>query len=133
MQTTCAPYYFNKYSQLSSGVANDPEFYLVNTFGGDIGGPIKKDKLFYFFNYEGQRVGTHQVVEATLPTATFMAGELTYQDTNGNKDTLSASQVATMDAPCLDNTFNGQPVCPNGPGANANLLSYYSNVLRLDF
>ena len=25
--------YFNKYSQLSSGVANDPEFYLVNTFG----------------------------------------------------------------------------------------------------
>ncbi len=120
--------YFNKYSELSSGTANDPEFYLVNTFGGSVGGPIKKDKLFYFFNYEGQRVGTHQVVGATVPTSSFMAGELQYQDVNGNTDTLSAQQVAQLDMPCESNTFNGQPVCPNGPGANAAILSYYKTV-----
>ncbi len=123
--------FFNKYSQLSGSKPNNPQFYLVNTFGGAFGGPIKKDKLFYFGNYEGQRVGTHQVVGATLPTTTFMAGELQYPDTNGNTDLLSAQDVAKLDMPCTTNTFNGQPVCPNGPGANAAVLAYYANIPKV--
>lgn len=41
---------------------------LQNQFGGNIGGPIKKDKLFYFVGYQGfrQRVGVSQLV--SVPT-----------------------------------------------------------------
>src|SRR6266571_2090129 len=37
----------------AQGKAKPP--YHFNQFGGDIGGPVKKDKLFFFFDYDGQR------------------------------------------------------------------------------
>jgi hypothetical protein len=119
--------YFLKYNDVSTGSPNTPPFYLVNTFGGSLGGPIFKDKLFFFFNYEGQRIATHDVVGATVPTPNFMSGGLAYVDANtGETDTLTAPQVATMDKPCTTNTFNGAPVCPNGPGYNTAVNSYLS-------
>jgi Carboxypeptidase regulatory-like domain/TonB dependent receptor len=124
---TVANSYFNKNEQLSSDSSNTPQKYVLNTFGGAIGAPILKDKLFYFFNYEGKRQAISDVVGATVPTATFMGGGLSYLDSSGNTDTLSPAQVAAMDQPCTTQTFQGSPVCPNGPGANAALLKYLSS------
>lgn len=36
--------------------------YHYNQFGGNIGGPIKKDKVFFFFDYDGQRNTTPNIV-----------------------------------------------------------------------
>jgi outer membrane receptor protein involved in Fe transport len=36
----------------------------INQFGGTLGGPIKKDRAFFFFAYDGQRSNIPQVVDA---------------------------------------------------------------------
>jgi len=43
--------------------------FLHNQFGGSIGGPIKKDKLFFFGDYQGLRERTGTTIETTVPTA----------------------------------------------------------------
>ncbi|MCX6633970.1 MAG: TonB-dependent receptor [Acidobacteria bacterium] len=45
----------------------------VNQFGGSLGGPIRKDKLFFFFTYEGYRQQTTGVSTGQVPTAEFRA------------------------------------------------------------
>src|SRR5580704_17465370 len=46
--------YFNKESQIIEGAPNRPQHILRNTFGGTFGGPIQKDRLFFFAAFEGQ-------------------------------------------------------------------------------
>ena len=55
---------------------------IRNQFGGALGGPIKKDKLFFFVDYEGNRQVQGQYTTATIPTDQQRAG--VFVDTNGN-------------------------------------------------
>ena len=41
--------------------------YHFNQFGGNVGGPVIKDKLFFFFDYDGQRNLTGNPILVTLP------------------------------------------------------------------
>lgn len=43
----------------------------VNHFGGSLGGPLLKDKLFFFSDFEWMRLGIPIVTPATVPTAAF--------------------------------------------------------------
>jgi hypothetical protein len=122
---TVANEWFNKYTELYLGEPNIPQKYVMNTFGGAVGGPIKKDRLFFFFNFEGQRQAINEVVTRTLPTQNFYSGELGYQDANGNTDWLTASQVTQIDETV--NPASGIPCTPSiGCGPNPNVLSYYN-------
>src|SRR5215469_6612466 len=47
--------------------------YHFNQFGGSFGGPIIKDHLFFFFDYDGQRNTTGNPVLVTLPAPTTAA------------------------------------------------------------
>ncbi|HKR28320.1 MAG TPA: carboxypeptidase regulatory-like domain-containing protein [Acidobacteriaceae bacterium] len=50
-----------------TGKAQKPEL-VRNQFGGAIGGPIHRDRLFYFADYEGNRQVQAQYSAATVPT-----------------------------------------------------------------
>jgi hypothetical protein len=132
---TVANDFFNKNNELSAGLPNIPQKYVQNVFGGSIGGPAKKDKLFYFFNYEGLRRAIDQIVQTTVPSTQFMQGILQYVDGNNNVDSIPWTSITGQDLTHLDaacqnpsNYFNGTSVCPWGAGPDPNILSYYSGV-----
>ena len=56
-------------------VGSTPAF-RRNQFGGVLGGPIKKDKTFFFTGYEGLRQGLGTTQIATVPTALARQGIL---------------------------------------------------------
>ncbi len=52
--------------------------YTRNLYGGSIGGPVIKDKTFFFINYQGDRFVTSLTNVSTVPTAAFKSGIFTY-------------------------------------------------------
>ncbi|MGA7217509.1 MAG: carboxypeptidase-like regulatory domain-containing protein, partial [Candidatus Sulfotelmatobacter sp.] len=116
---TAANDWFNKAAQINEGEPNQAAFLLRNTFGADIGGPIIKDKLFFFVAYEGQRKREDLQVTRVVPSQAMQTGSITYfctQDPSCPSSgvyTLNAGQIASMDPNCA-----GNGTCPLGPGPN---------------
>ncbi len=94
-----------------------------NQFGGSIGGPIMKDALFFFFDYEGRRDAQQVTNLRIVPLQHFREGRVAFLNnvagcpTNARLTTapqcitiLSQAQVAALD--------------PLGIGADASLLSF---------
>lgn len=71
--------YFNKLSQLKAGKPSEAPLLNKNIYGGSVGGPILKDRLFYFGNFEALREKRESVVERAVPSAAMRDGVLTYR------------------------------------------------------
>jgi hypothetical protein len=55
--------------------------FINNQFGGTIGGPIKKNKVFYFASYDGTRLVQGSAVAAQVPTPAMKTGDLSASPT----------------------------------------------------
>jgi len=67
--------YFNKQTQLSAGLANTPPDFHRYQEGGAIGGAIKKDKVFFFGDYEDtQQIQFEGVDYFSVPTKAERVG-----------------------------------------------------------
>lgn len=70
------PFEANDWFSNAAGVPRTP--LVRNTFGGALGGPIWKDKLFFFYSYEGRRDATASGVTEVVPLASLGQGNLNY-------------------------------------------------------
>ncbi|HTX41940.1 MAG TPA: carboxypeptidase regulatory-like domain-containing protein [Acidobacteriaceae bacterium] len=71
--------FFNKQTEIAEAQPNTPLKLIRNVFGADIGGPIVRDKAFYFLNYEGRRDTQGFVSNSdVVPLPHYRAGYLEY-------------------------------------------------------
>ncbi len=139
-------YWFGRYNALGArdffnhvpGTPQNP--YTRNDFGASAGGPIKKDKAFWFVNYEGQRFITTLTNASTVPTAAFKTGVFTAPDpvtgmpdpVNALDNTLGPNGSALPLDPSMQKIFALYPN-PNGPPVYPGLSGtlFYPSVSRL--
>jgi Carboxypeptidase regulatory-like domain len=142
--------WFNKHAQLTNGEPNTPASLLRNTFGGSVGGAIKKDRIFYFAAYEGQRTREATQTSRTVPSDTLREGIMLYQcgdPTQCPGGTQQVQGIDTSQLPALtpkeysvnvpngyyalssaniasmDPNCSANGVCPWGAGVNPNSLA----------
>jgi hypothetical protein len=81
--------YFFKASQILGGVKNEPPQFTQNQFGASAGGPLIKDKTFWFFSWESFRLRQGQVFTTNVPTAAERNGDFRgLTDQAGNPITI---------------------------------------------
>jgi hypothetical protein len=76
---TSANDYFVKQAELQSGDANEAPKLIRNIFGASVGGPIWKNRLFFFANFEGYRQAEQNSVVRIVPSAAMRDGIMQYQ------------------------------------------------------
>ncbi|MFL6257580.1 MAG: carboxypeptidase regulatory-like domain-containing protein [Pyrinomonadaceae bacterium] len=121
--TTANDFFNNK-----AGVAR-PQL-LRNIFGGAIGGPIIKDRLFFFGTYEGYREATATSVLREVPLPTLGQGIVRYRTANGASDP-SCPAGTPSGVRCLNVAqINAAYVAANGvtPGINPLALAVIASA-----
>jgi hypothetical protein len=152
----------NEYHRDPSLVANSwfsnnsdpvvPRNHLIqNQFGGDVGGPIKKDKAFFFFDFNDSRIISSTFVQRTVPLDSLRNGNVGYINSANTISYLSPAQVAGLDPagigesgtwvsgftsrfPHSNNSATGDGVNSGGYAFNAPNNDYEINyVARVDY
>lgn len=73
------------------------ESLIRHTFGGAVGGPIVKERAFFFYSFEGDRI-TRSVLTLprNVPLPSLGRGEIRYRNPSGGITTLTSAQVNTI-------------------------------------
>ncbi len=117
---------------------------VQNQFGAALGGPIKRDKLFFFADYEGFRRITRQLTLSTLPTMAQRQGNLglpvrnplTGRDYPNGVIPLSdmtafarkvLDELPAVNRPGISNNFESLPRRSDGNDKGDLKVDYYAN------
>ncbi|MBO0910761.1 MAG: TonB-dependent receptor [Acidobacteria bacterium] len=131
---TSANDYFVKQSQLASGQSNRPPKLIRNIFGAAVGGPVIKNRLFFFTNYEGARQREENSVLRVVPTDALRDGVMMYQCDDPAACPSSSVQGVSQRSYAVPAGFFGlspanlvmmDPVTQAPKGPNAAMLAYF--------
>jgi hypothetical protein len=105
-----------------------------NMFGGAVGGPIKRDKLFFFFSFQDNPINSWSPGLATYPTAAMRAGDLSGlpQAYDPAGLVLSANGTYSNNTPFVGNQIPASRIDPAAAAINSyypmpNLPGFYNN------
>jgi hypothetical protein len=102
---------------------------IYNQFGGTVGGPITRDKLFYFLSYDGLLSRQTYSLFGTVPTEAAKAGNLSevstpvYDPATGTPDGLGREPFAGNVVPVSRFSAPTQKILPLWPAANQSGLA----------
>jgi hypothetical protein len=131
------------YDFLQNDAANATNWYATSKaplrydlFGGNLGGPVLRDKLFGFFDYSGLRSHTSGLSQNRVPTVEERAGNFsadpgviydpsTYNPVTGTTSPFSGNTIPTI-SPFAQLWLQNYPL-PNVP-LNADNINYIVNI-----
>jgi Carboxypeptidase regulatory-like domain len=67
--------YFNKQTQLANGQKNEPPPWTQNQYGIQVGGPVFKDRTFFYVSWEQYRQRTGSPFTTTVPQTAMLSGD----------------------------------------------------------
>jgi len=124
--------FFNNSTILENGQNVPREPLIRNQFGGRLGGPIFKDKLFFFVSYEGKRESRGLSRNRLVYTSTALTGVFRYikglptTPQNAAAVTVTAQAgsgtASTQSGTCGATGSGGRPTVPVGTLCIQNLL-----------
>src|SRR6202142_3372252 len=90
--------FFNHAVDPNSGAVLPKNPYVRNLYGASLGGPVVKNKTFFFLNYQGDRFVTNLTNNSTVPTAAFKTGIFTYTNPapGGGTQTLNVTEPGKL-------------------------------------
>jgi hypothetical protein len=113
-------------SSWATGVEQPTPRLRYNMFGGTFGGPIKKNKLFFFADYQGMRIPSSASTNAQLLTSSERSGNFGQLCTQlpaaeGGPGTFNAAGVCSVPAGQLTDPNNGNASIPFNKMSNSTL------------
>ena len=117
-------YFTNQDWNAQDTIANFNPTLTANTFGASVSGPIVKDKLFFYFDYEGVRLDQNTLIATQTMPAAWASGNFSgvpglqlYDPTTGNPVTGNMVTVNSDSATIMQDFFPA-PAGPNAASSN---------------